>query len=99
MVAEFIVQSESATLIEEAIKILMSWNPNWKPEYYYSEAEIAAVETCFSGVIVYLFDFHREQAWERWTRDSKHGLKNWIGLGEAIRAFNYVKFMHVWCMI
>ena len=40
----------------------------------YSEAEIAAIETCFPNVTVYLCDFHREQAWERWTRDSKHGL-------------------------
>ena len=77
VVAEFIAQSESATHIEEALKILISWNPNWKPNYFmtdYSEAEIAALETCFPGVTVYLCDFHREQAWERWTRDSKHGL-------------------------
>ena len=77
VVAEFIAQSESATHIEEALKILISWNPNWKPRYFmtdYSEAEIAALETCFPNVTVYLCDFHREQAWERWTRDSKHGL-------------------------
>ena len=57
MVAEFIAQSESATHIEEALKILISWNPNWKPNYFmtdYSEAEIAALETCFPGVTVLL---------------------------------------------
>ena len=77
VVAEFITQSESATHIEEALKIQISWNPNWKPNYFmtdYSEAEIAALETCFPGVTVYLCDFHQEQAWERWTRDNKHGL-------------------------
>ena len=77
VVAEFIVQSESATHIEEALRVLTSWNPSWKPKYFmtdYSEAEIAALETCFPDVTVYLCDFHREQAWERWTRDSKHGL-------------------------
>lgn len=77
VVAEFIAQSESATHIEEALQILISWNPNWKPKFFmtdYSEAEIAALETCFPDVTVYLCDFHREQAWERWTRDSKHGL-------------------------
>ena len=66
VVAEFIVQSESATCIEEALSILMSWNPGWKPQFFmtdYSEAEIAALETCFPGVSVYLCDFHREQAW------------------------------------
>ena len=42
----------------------------------YSEAEIGALETCFPNVTVYLFDFHREQAWEQWTRDSRHGLSS-----------------------
>ena len=79
VVAEFIVQSESNTCIEEALNVLISWNPNWKPKYFmtdYSEAEITSLESCFPGVTVYLCDFHREQAWERWTRDSKHGLSS-----------------------
>ena len=73
VVAEFIVQSESNACIEEALRVLTSWNPSWKPKYFmtdYSEAEIAALETSFPGVTVYLCVFHREQAWERWTRDS-----------------------------
>ena len=40
----------------------------------YSEAEIAAIETSFPGTVVYICDFHREQAWERWVKDHKHGL-------------------------
>jgi hypothetical protein len=28
------------------------------------------------GTSVYLCDFHREQAWERWTKKSEHGLKS-----------------------
>ena len=40
----------------------------------YSEAEIAAIETSFPGTLVYICDFHREQAWERWVKDHKHGL-------------------------
>ena len=85
VVAEFIVQSESATDIEEALKVLISWNPEWKPNYFmtdFSEAEILALETCFPNIIVYLCDFHREQAWERWVKDSTHGLssseKDWL---------------------
>jgi hypothetical protein len=85
VVAEFIVQSESATDIEEALKVLISWNPEWKPSYFmtdFSEAEILALETCFPDVNVYLCDFHREQAWERWVKDSTHGLssseKDWL---------------------
>ena len=40
----------------------------------YSEAELSAVEAVFPSTKVYLCDFHREQAWVRWTRDHKHGL-------------------------
>ena len=79
VVAEFIVQSESATHIQEALRLLTSWNPKWNPSYFmtdYSEAEISALETCFPNATVYLCDFHREQAWERWTRDTKHGLSS-----------------------
>lgn len=77
MVAEFIVQSESAVGVEEALHVLRTWNPNWKPSFFmtdYSEAEIAALEALFPNAKVYLCDFHREQAWERWTKDRKHGL-------------------------
>ena len=40
----------------------------------YSEAELLAIETCFPSTKVFLCDFHREQAWERWVKDHKHGL-------------------------
>ena len=40
----------------------------------YSEAEILAIESTFPNAHVYLCDFHREQSWERWTKDHKHGL-------------------------
>ena len=36
--------------------------------------EVAALEAVFPGVTVYLCDFHREQAWERWTNERKNGL-------------------------
>ena len=55
---------------------MQCWNPSWKPEFFmtdYLEAELLAIEQCFSGVQVYLGDFHREQAWERWT--NKHNIK------------------------
>ena len=77
VVAEFIIQSERAENILEALKILKAWNPTWNPQFFmsdYSEAELAALETAFPGVTVYLRDFHREQAWTRWVKDHKHGL-------------------------
>ena len=77
VVAEFIIQSESAEEISEALSILKQWNPNWKPKYFmsdYSEAELCAIEQVFPGCKVYLCDFHREQAWERWVQDKNHNL-------------------------
>lgn len=77
--AEFIVQSESCDYIKEALQILKTWNPDWHPKFFmtdYSEAEIGALEASFPGTTVYLCDFHREQAWERWVRDKKHGLSS-----------------------
>ena len=75
--AEFIVQSESQCYIEEALSIIKSWNLNWKPNFImtdYSEAEITALEASFPNTTIYLCDFHREQAWERWVKNHKHGL-------------------------
>ena len=69
VVAEFIVQSESADNIEEALQKLKSWNPDWNPRFFmsdYSEAELAAVQHVFPSTKVYLCDFHCEQAWVRW---------------------------------
>ena len=40
----------------------------------YSKAELAALETAFPGVRVYLCDFHREQSWTRWVENHKHDL-------------------------
>jgi len=79
VVAEFIVQGEAKGSIESALSIIKSWNPQWAPKFFmtvYSEAEISALETAFPDTVVYLCDFHREQAWERWVKASKHGLSN-----------------------
>ena len=78
-VADFVLQSETAEQIAEALKILSSWNPKWQPPYFmtdYSEAEIEAIQGTFPVCKVYLCDFHREQAWERWVKDKKHGLSS-----------------------
>ena len=77
VVAHFIIQSETTEQILEALNILKSWNVDWKPPFFlcdYSEAEISAIEQAFPGITVYICDFHREQAWTRWTRDHKNGL-------------------------
>ena len=77
VVAEFITQSETAEHILEALLILKSWNQDWQPKFFmsdYSEVEHDALEQAFPGIKVFLCDFHREQCWERWVRDTKHGL-------------------------
>ena len=40
----------------------------------YSEAELAALETTFPGVTVYLCKFHQEQSWTHWVKDYNHSL-------------------------
>jgi len=42
----------------------------------FSEAENQALESYFPGSTIYLYDFHREQAWERWVHDKSHGLSS-----------------------
>lgn len=77
VVAEFIIQEETSLQIEEALNIIQKWNPKWKPKYFmcdYSEAEISSLESAFPLTTVYICDFHREQCWERWVKDHKHGL-------------------------
>lgn len=79
VVAEFIAQSESVEHINEALETLKLWNPKWAPKFFmtdFSEAEIGALESSFPGTVVYLCDFHREQAWERWVKERKHELSD-----------------------
>ncbi len=40
----------------------------------FSQAEMVAINTVFPTAKVFLCDFHREQAWLRWTRNGKHKL-------------------------
>ena len=73
------VQSETADQIAEALSILSSWNREGQPPYFmtdYSEAEIGTITTVFPNCQIYLCDFHREQSWEQWTKDRKHGLSS-----------------------
>ena len=79
IVADFVVQSETIELISEALRVLQSWNADFNPPCFmtdYSDAEIGAIESIFPNCKVFLCDFHREQAWERWVKERKHGLSN-----------------------
>ncbi|XP_052097298.1 uncharacterized protein LOC127732258 [Mytilus californianus] len=75
VVASFIVANENRYTIQEALIKLRDWNPMWKPKYFMCDfdlREIWALEQTFEGLMVYLCDFHREQAWHRLLREIKH---------------------------
>lgn len=74
VVAEFILQTETGVCIQEALCILKKWNPAWNPKYFMCDYSEAGIETVFPNTVVYICDFHREQSWERWVKDHKHGL-------------------------
>lgn len=75
MVAEFVIESETAENIAESLTMLKQWNPTWKLQYFmtdYSEAEVAAaLEIVFPNTTIYLCNFH---SWDHWVKDRKHGL-------------------------
>ena len=77
VVADFIVQSECAVSIKEALLVLRSWNPECNLQLFmsnFSEAEISALEQTFPGVTLYGCDFHHEQVRTHWIQHHKNGL-------------------------
>ena len=52
VVGTFMCQYENTASIAEALSFFKKWNPEWTPKYMmtdYSEAEINAIETVFTG--------------------------------------------------
>lgn len=98
----FVVQNEDSKSIAEALSVFRSWNPNWLPQYIlvdYSEAEINAINSTFQQQVkIKICAFHREQAWERWTKKTgnlvesthkKEILQLWRKVAESENAANY----------
>ncbi|KAK3106823.1 hypothetical protein FSP39_000615 [Pinctada imbricata] len=84
-VASFIETVDSSS-IEEAMTVLRDWNPQWKPRFFmcdYADEEISSLERVFPDSKVYLCDFHREQAWERWMSASHNGISDKEGKSES----------------
>ncbi|XP_048063954.1 uncharacterized protein LOC125278667 isoform X3 [Megalobrama amblycephala] len=78
-VAEFICENESTMAISEALSLIKKWNDAWNPKYFmtdYCEQEYQALQLVFPHAQKYLCSFHREQAWIRWTRESKNQLSD-----------------------
>lgn len=73
-VATFITEDESSENVAEALQLILQQNPAWNPPSFmvdYSESEINAIKRVFPNAKVYLCSFHREQAWERWSKTGK----------------------------
>ena len=71
VVGEFVIEDENIESIAEALKVLKDWNGSLDPLFFMTDcslAEINAIESVFPGAIVFLCDFHRNQAWERWVK-------------------------------
>lgn len=69
VVASFFVQCKDLKSIEEALIMIKSWNTTWFPQYFltdYCEAGYKAITNVFNCPS-YIYDFHREQVWLRWT--------------------------------
>eukprot|EP00795_Rhopilema_esculentum_P008951 gene8951-16584_t len=78
IVASFITENEDTDSITEALEVIKKWNPNFEPSYFmtdYSHEEITAIESVFQGCRVFLCDFHREQAWDRWLSKASNGCR------------------------
>ena len=72
---ELMCQSEDQASIGETLAIIKGWNPAWNPAYFMvdcSKAEIAALEEQFPKSLVYICDFHRLQAMDRWSKSKKN---------------------------
>ena len=54
----------------KALGIIKEWNPDVIPKYAmvdFDSGEILSLEKIFPSILVFLCDFHREQAWNRWV--------------------------------
>ena len=80
---EFVVSSESAHEIAEALSILKKWNPDWNPAFFmsdYSEAEFIAVEQVFPSSCLYICDFQNYKmnpAYRAYSEQVPEYLRGW----------------------
>ena len=77
VVGEFIILDETIFHTSEALAVFLKWNPELNPKVFMvdcSISEIEAVTHVFPSSKIFLCDFHREQAWERWVIKKANGL-------------------------
>ena len=77
--AVIVLQEESNQMITRALNTIKMWNPEVLPKYAFidfDEREIVSLESIYPNIEVYLCDFHREQAWNRWVNKAENGVAN-----------------------
>ena len=47
IVADFVVQEETIEQISEALWVLQSWNPDWKPPYFMTDYVLRCRNRCY----------------------------------------------------
>ncbi|XP_071804180.1 uncharacterized protein [Asterias amurensis] len=78
--AMIVMERESASDLGEALAVIKKDNPSWRPQQFVVDAsneEIQTVEKVFPECRVFISDIRREQAWERWLSNPKHGILNY----------------------
>ncbi|XP_077491460.1 uncharacterized protein LOC144102061 isoform X2 [Amblyomma americanum] len=73
----FIVQFETTSCIAEALNVFREWSPDLSPEKWMvdcSQVEMDAICQAFPGSKMFICDFHRIQAWQRWICRKENGV-------------------------
>ena len=79
VVGIIVLEEESADLLIKALSKVKEWSPDIKPKYGmtdFDDAETLALEAVFPGILLFLCDFHREQAWRRWGMKNENGVSH-----------------------
>ncbi|XP_048246920.1 uncharacterized protein LOC124125195 [Haliotis rufescens] len=82
VVGAFITEKEESSSIAEALQIIKDNNPTWYPGGFMidaSKVEANAINSAFQDSKLFICDFHRKQAWQRWMNT----LKNDVSRQEA----------------
>ena len=75
LAAVIVTEDEDSKLLLKALQKIHEWNPDIIPKYGMVDfdcGEILALETIFPGILIFLCDFHREQAWSRWVNKKEN---------------------------
>ncbi|XP_065667451.1 uncharacterized protein LOC105850514 [Hydra vulgaris] len=82
VVATFVIENETKKAITEALNIIKQWNALLNPTFCmtdYCNEEIESLEAIFPDCRVFICDFHREQAWDRWLSKTTNGCSDFKG--------------------